>query len=263
VGVLAVGAIVALYMIFSSGGGGSADSNSVTMPGDIVGSDQTTAKQELVGLGFIDKNIKITKKTDDQADKGQVLGVDPAPQTKIDKTKLPVTVVTLTVSTGKPKVKVPPVKGKSEDDAKSVLDGAGLKAGSTQKKASTTVPKGYVVGSSPDAGSSVDKGSDVTLYISSGPGKELVPSEVGKSLDEAKADLRRNGFRYSVHYVDVPPGQADNQVMSQTPSENETANRGSTVTLTVSRAQQQQPPPTDFPTGPPFGGGGNTGNGGN
>ncbi|HEY0540779.1 MAG TPA: Stk1 family PASTA domain-containing Ser/Thr kinase [Actinoallomurus sp.] len=263
VGVLAVGAIVALYMIFASGGGGSSDSNSVAMPGDIVGSDQTTAKQELVGLGFVDKNIRITKKTDDQADKGQVLAVNPAADTKIDKTKLPVTVVTLTVSTGKPKVKVPPVKGKSEDEAKSALDGAGLKAGSTQKKSSTTVPKGYVVSSSPEAGSSVDKGSDVTLYVSSGPGKELVPNEVGKSLDDAKTDLRSNGFRYSVHYVDVPPGQADNQVMSQTPSENETANRGSTVTLTVSRAQQQQPPPTDFPTGPPFGGGGNAGNGGN
>jgi serine/threonine-protein kinase len=255
VGVLAVGAIVALYMMFS-GGGNSPGSNSVTMPGDIVGSDQTTAKQELVGLGFVDNNIKITKKTDDQAAKGQVLNVDPAPQTKIDKTKLPVTMVTLTVSSGKPKVKVPPVKNMSEGDAKSSLQAAGLNAGSTETKSSTTVPKGNVVGSSPAVGTSVDKGSDVTLYISSGPGKELVPNEVGKSLTDAKADLRSKGFQYSVNYTDVPAGQPDNQVMSQTPSESETANRGSTVTLTVSRAQQQQPPPTDFPTGPPFGGGG-------
>ncbi len=258
VGVLAVGAIVALFMIFSSGGGGQGDSNEVTMPGDLVGSDQTTAKQELVGLGFVDANIHFKRKTDDSADKGQVLSVDPRPQTKIDKTKLATTQVTLTVSAGKPKVKVPNIKGLSEDEAKSRLEAAGLKAGPTEKKSSTTVPKDSVVGSDPTPGTTVAKDTEVTLFISDGPGKTLVPNEVGKSLNQAKADLRGHGFRVAVNYVDVPPGQPDQQVQQQTPSEGETANRGSTVTLTVTRAPQQQPPtgPTNFPT-PPFGNDGN------
>jgi serine/threonine-protein kinase len=255
VGLLAVGAIVALIVIFSGGGGSPGDSNQVAIPSDLVGSDQTTAKQELVSLGFVDANIHYKKKNDDNADKGQVLAVDPAPQTKIDKAKLTVTQVTLTVSAGKPKVRVPPLKGKSEDDAKSALEAVGLKAGSTDSRASTTVPKGSVVGSDPASGNSVDKGTEVTLIISSGPGKTLVPREIGKSLDDAKADLRSHGFRVSVNYVDVPPDQADNQVMQQTPGEGETANRGSTVTLTVARAQQQPPTqgPTGFPTFPPAG----------
>jgi eukaryotic-like serine/threonine-protein kinase len=254
VGLLAVGAIVALIMIFSGGnGGGGTDSTQVAIPSDLVGSDQSTAKQELVSLGFVDANIHFKKKADDSADKGQVLGVDPAPNTKIDKTKLSVTQVTLTVSAGKPRVKVPPLKGKSEDEAKSALEAAGLKAGPTQKKSSTTVPKGMVVGSDPASGSSVDKDTEVTLYISDGPGKTLVPREIGKSLDDAKSDLRSHGFRVAVNYVDVPPDQADNQVMQQTPGEGETANRGSTVTLTVARARQQPPTqgPTGFPTFPP------------
>ncbi|GLY78321.1 Stk1 family PASTA domain-containing Ser/Thr kinase [Actinoallomurus iriomotensis] len=260
VGVLAVGAIVALVMIFSNSGG-SDNGNQVTMPSDIVGSDQATAKQELVSLGFVDSNIQIKHKTDDSADKGQVLDVDPAPQTKIDKTKLATTQVVLTVSTGKPKVTVPPVKSMSEDDAKSALESAGLKAGPTQTISSTTVPKGSVVKSDPVSGSKVEKGTEVTLYISSGPGKTLVPNEVGKSADDAKSDLRSHGFRVSINYVDVPAGQADGRVMQQTPSEGETANRGSTVTLTVSRAQQDQPTPpgSGVPT-PPWGGGGNNDN---
>ena len=241
VGLLAVGAVVALYMIFSSGGS-SGNANQVTIPTDLIGSDQATAKQELVGLGFLDSNIHFKKRTDDNAEKGQVLAVDPAPQTKVDKDKLATTQVTLTVSTGKPKVKVPSVKGLSEDEAKSELEAAGLKVGATEKKSSTTVPKGNVVSTDPTAGSTVDKGSEVTLYISDGPGKTVVPNEVGKSLDEARADLKRNGFQVAVNYTDVPEGQPDNQVLQQTPSEGETANRGSTVTLTVSRAQQQQPP---------------------
>jgi serine/threonine-protein kinase len=253
VGLLAVGAIVALAMIFSSGGGAPSTSNQVAIPSDLVGSDQDTAKQELVSLGFLDPNIHYKKKTDDNAAKGQVLGVDPAPQTKIDKAKLSVTQVTLTVSAGKPKVRVPSVKGMSEDEAKSALAGVGLTAGPTQKKSSTTVPKGTVVSANPSAGNSVDKGTEVTLYISDGPGKTLVPREIGKSLPEARADLRSNGFQVAVNYVDVPPDQADNQVMQQTPGEGETANRGSTVTLTVARAQQQQPPtggPSGFPSFP-------------
>jgi serine/threonine-protein kinase len=254
VGLLAVGAIIALIVLFSGGGGSPANSNQVAIPSDLVGSDRVTAKQELVSLGFVDANIHYKKKNDDSADKGQVLSVDPAPQTKIDKSKLSVTQVTLTVSDGKPKVRVPPLKGKSEDDAKSALESAGLKAGSTDSRASTTVPKGSVMGSDPASGNSVEKGTEVNLFISSGPGKTLVPREIGKSLDQAKADLRSHGFRVAVNFVDVSPGQPDNQVMQQTPGEGETANRGSTVTLTVSRARQQQPPsPTFSPPFPPDG----------
>jgi serine/threonine-protein kinase len=257
VGLLAVGAIVAIAMIFFAGGS-PPNNNQVTIPADLVGTDKASAKQELVGLGFPDANVHYKNKNDDTADKGQVLGVDPAPQTKVDKAKLPVTQVTLTVSAGKPKVKVPPVKGMSENEAKSRIESAGLKAGSTETKSSTTVPKGSVIGTSPAAGSSVDKDSDVTLIISDGPGKAVVPNEVGKLLDEARTDLRSRGFRVSVNYVDTSPGQQDNQVLQQNPQEGDSANRGSTVTLTVSRSQPQSPPsgPSFPPTFPPGGGGG-------
>jgi serine/threonine protein kinase/beta-lactam-binding protein with PASTA domain len=253
-GILAVGAIVALVMIFK-GGGSPTNSNEVAMPSDIVGADQTDAKQELVNLGFRDSNITIKKKSDDNVDKGQVITVDPAAGTKIDKTKLAATPVILTVSSGKAKVKVPHVKGLSEDEAKSQLDDAGLKVGSTEKRSSSSVPKGNVMGSSPNEGTSVEKGSEVTLIISDGVGKTIVPDEVGKQLDEARSDLRSKGFQVSVNFVNRPD-QAPNTVINQTPSAGETANQKSTVTLTVAR--QQQGPPTDFPTGggfPPNGGG--------
>jgi eukaryotic-like serine/threonine-protein kinase len=253
VGILAVGAIVALVMIFK-GGSSPANSNEVSMPSDIVGAEQNDAKQELLNLGFKDSNITIKKKSDDNVDKGQVISVDPASGTKIDKTKVATTPVTLMVSSGKAKVKVPHVKGLSEDEAKSQLEDKGLKVGSTEKRSSSTVPKGDVIGSSPDEGTSVEKDSEVTLIISGGPGKAVVPDEVGKQLDEARSDLRGKGFQVSVNYVSRPD-QEPNTVISQTPSAGETANQKSTVTLTVAR--QQQGPPTDFPTGggfPPNGG---------
>jgi Uncharacterized protein conserved in bacteria len=264
VGLLAVGAVVAIAMIFFAGGS-PANSDQVVIPADLVGSEKAAAKQELVGLGFPEANIHYKNKNDDTADKGQILAVDPAPQTKVDKTKLAVTQVTLTVSAGKVKVKVPSVKGLSEDEAKSKIEDANLKVGSNETKASATVPKGNVIGTSPTAGTSVDKDSEVSLVISGGPGKTVVPNEVGKREDEARSDLRSHGFQVSVTYIDTPPGQEGGQVLQQNPQEGDSVNRGSTITLTVAKTQQQPPGggPT-FPTGDPFppGGGGN-GNGGN
>jgi eukaryotic-like serine/threonine-protein kinase len=97
--------------------------------------------------------------------------------------------------------------------------------------------------------------------ISGGPGKTVVPNEVGKRLDEARSDLRSHGFQVSVTYVDTPPGQEGGMVVDQNPQEGDSVNRGSTITLTVSRSQQQPPTggPT-FPSFPPGGGGGDDGN---
>jgi serine/threonine-protein kinase len=255
-GLLAVGAIIALVVMFTGGGGGvGSTSTTVTMPGDIVGSDETTAKQELTGLGFQDANIKTDKQTDNNVARGQIIKVDPVAQTKIDKTKVPTTQVTLTISTGKPKKKIPSVKGLSKDEATSKIEGLGFQVGNTDTRSSMTVPKGNVIGTTPSAGSSAEVGSDVTLIISDGPGKTLVPNEVGKQLADAKAELRGMGFSVSVNYVDSQD-QSPNTVLQQTPQEGDSANKGSTVTLTVARQPQQQPstPPPSFPPSFPPGG---------
>jgi eukaryotic-like serine/threonine-protein kinase len=268
VGLLAVGAIVAIAMIFFAGGSPQNGKGPVVIPADIIGSDKGAAKQELVGLGFLEPNIRYKNKNDDTVDKGQVISVDPAPQSKVDQAKVATTQVVLTVSLGKAKVKVPSVKGLSEDEAKSRLEDANLKVGSNETKASTTVPKGTVIGTSPAAGTSVDKDSEVSLVISGGPGKTVVPNEVGKSVNDAKSDLSNHGFHVSINYVDTPPGQEGGQVLQQNPQEGDSVNRGSTVTLTVARSQQQPPGGPTFPGGgptfpPPGGGGGGDGGDGN
>ena len=110
-----------------------------------------------------------------------------------------------------------------------------------------------MVGTSPDVGSNVEEGTEVTLFISDGPGKAVAPNEVGKTLSDAKSDLRSNGFRYSINYVDAQPNQAPDTVLGQTPSEGETVNKGSTVTLTVAKApaQPSDPFPSFTPPGAP------------
>jgi beta-lactam-binding protein with PASTA domain/tRNA A-37 threonylcarbamoyl transferase component Bud32 len=254
IGLLAVGAVVALVVMFS-GGNKSPDTDHVTMPGDIVGSSQTDAKEELQGLGFAEKNIEVKTQTSDTVEKNQVISVNPPQDTKIDKAQVATTRVTLTVSKGKPKTKVPSVKGLSEDEAKAKIEDAKLKVADTEKRSSSTVPKGYVIGTSPGVNTSVDEGSEVTLYVSGGPGKTTVPDEVGKSLEDAKADLKSQNLKYNVRYVDTEPDQEPGNVLSQNPPAGDTVNKGTTVTLMVARPRQQEPPST--PPFPPFSPGGN------
>jgi beta-lactam-binding protein with PASTA domain len=246
VGLLAVGAVAALFFMFN-GGGGQQNSNTVAIPAGIVGNDQDAATQQLVSAGFSPDHIKTRKKSDDTVESGKVISVTPAENTKIDKAKAATTDVTLVVSTGKPKVQVPPLHGKSEDEAKTALENAGLKVGSTDKQNSSTVPKGYVINSDPSSGSKVAKDTEVNLVISDGPGKTTVPPEIGKQLADAQADLRANGFKVQVTYVDAQDGQTPGTVVDQNPKDGDTANRHSTVTLVVAK-QAQQPPTSPNPS---------------
>ena len=246
VGVLAVGAVVALYFIFS-GGNPTGNATKLAIPAGIVGSDEDTAKTKLEGVGILPDNIHVKHQTSDQVDKGNVISVNPPENTALDKAKLATTQVNLVVSSGKPKVKVPSVHGRSQDEAESILKNAGLQTGPIERKASSTVPKGYAIGTSPNAGSRVEKGTEVTLYISDGPGSAIVPNEIGKQVDDAKADLQNSGFKVRVNLVDGQPGQQPGQVVDQNPKDGDTANKGSTVTLVVVR-QQQAPPTQPGPT---------------
>ncbi len=256
VGLLAVGAIVALYFMFSGGNPGGSTTK-LAIPAGIVGSDEDSAKTKLEGVGILPNNIHVKHQTSDKVDKGEVISVDPPENTTLDKAKVATTQVNLIVSSGKPKVRVPSVRGRSQDEAESILQNAGLQTGPIERRASPTVPKGYVIGTSPDAGSKVDKGTQVTLYISDGPGSAIVPNEVGKQVDDAKADLAASGFKVRVTLVNGQPGQEPGQVVGQNPQEGDTANKGSTVTLMVVREMQTQPthpnPSTSVPGWPPNG----------
>jgi serine/threonine-protein kinase len=247
VGLLAVGAVTALFFMFK-GGGGQKDATTVAIPAGVVGNDQDAAKQQLEGIGITAGHIHTKRKSSDQVDSGKVISVTPNENTKIDKTKVATTEVTLVVSSGKPKVTVPPLRGKSEDDAKNALENVGLKAGSTDKENSSTVPKGYVIKSDPTSGSKVAKDTEVNLIISDGPGKTTVPNEIGKQLSDAKADLRSNGFKPSVTYVTAQGGQVPGTVVDQNPNDGDTANKNSTVVLVVAKQQTQQPPPSPDPS---------------
>jgi beta-lactam-binding protein with PASTA domain len=138
--------------------------------------------------------------------------------------------VTLTVSTGKPKVNVPSLIGKTRDDAVSTLVNAGLKADPVVLVPSNK-PEGTVTGQDPAAGQTIVQGSRVRINVSSGPAAIDVPSVTGLPFDQASAALQNQGF--AVKRTNVESDQPADTVVDQSPSG--TAPQGATITLSVSK----------------------------
>ncbi len=84
-------------------------------------------------------------------------------------------------------VKVPNVVGKTQDEAKEILNKAGLGYKIGKQEESTKYEKGYVMAQDPENGERVDKNTQITLDISTGLAEEEVevPNVVGQ--DEATA----------------------------------------------------------------------------
>jgi serine/threonine-protein kinase len=101
--------------------------------------------------------------------------------------------VDLLVSKGASPVTVPDVVGKTYDDAKSILEAAGLKV-TRNDVFSDTVPQNTVVSQNPAKGAEGHRGDAVTLDVSKGPQLFPVPDVVGQKVNDAMRILREAGF---------------------------------------------------------------------
>jgi serine/threonine-protein kinase len=161
---------------------------------------------------------------------GIVFKQDPAAGVKVEKGGT----VTIWASTGKPKVKVPDVKGMQWTQAQQQLTSAGLKPTEHIVPGS---PKGQVTATDPPAGASVPQGSTVRVNVYSGPQPVAVPNVVGESLAQATANLNAAGFNYRTTFV--PSDSTANTVIHQNPAPGSSVPKGSTVQLQVSNGPPQ------------------------
>src|SRR5438270_7014137 len=134
--------------------------------------------------------------------------------------------VTIWVSTGKPKVEIPTLKGLKSEDAISKLKDLHLVP--DVHDITSALPADEVTASDPKAGTQVVSGPKVRINASTGRTTTPVPNVAGKPLSDATATLDAAGFKVSPTFVESD--QPQNQVVNQSPSE---AAKGSTVALTV------------------------------
>ena len=132
----------------------------------------------------------------------------------------------------KDKVVVPNVVGKTEEEAKQMLNDVGL-GYKPVKQASTTVPEGVVISQGTVKGTKVAKNTTITLSISTGQSVSSVPNVVGSDQIDASEVLEAAGFKVSVRTANSDTVEAG-KVISQSPNGLTEANPGTTVVITVS-----------------------------
>jgi eukaryotic-like serine/threonine-protein kinase len=143
------------------------------------------------------------------------------------------------VSGGGSSYAVPDVVGMKQAAAEKAIANAHL-ISSVKMEASSTVPKGVVISTSPANGTNVAKGSTVKLFVSSGAAQVKVPRVVGSNVQAAESTLQNAGFVPSTKQVPTSSAPAG-QVIRQTPAGGKLEPRGSTVTIFVSGGGKEVP----------------------
>ena len=131
---------------------------------------------------------------------------------------------------------IPDVKGKSMEEAQSILTNAGFTVSDGGEK-NSSVDKGKVSGTEPAAGESIPENSTVTIFRSSGEEdtKEIPGGVVGKRADDAAKVLNEAGFTnvYMECRTDDNDPDSKKRVEKVTPKSGDRAKPGDRVTLTL------------------------------
>jgi beta-lactam-binding protein with PASTA domain len=199
----------------------------------VVGLPRDEAEQQVRDAGF---EVEAERVFSDDVQRGRVVQTSPPEGTTIERG----TTVTLQVSRGPEQVAVPDVTGESEDNARSALEGAGLRVGEVTEEESGEDP-GTVIEQSPGAGEQVDRGSAVDLVVAA---PTPVPDVVDLTEEEARAELEDAGFEVRVQEQEVTDPEQDGIVLEQNPAADEERRPGSRVTIVVGRLAAATPTPT-------------------
>ncbi len=129
---------------------------------------------------------------------------------------------------------VPYVNGLRELNAVETIRNQGLSIDPAHihREPSTAQPVGYVFRQDPSPNERIDKGNFVTIWVSTGKPKSVVPDVKGKSQADAVAALVSAGLKADVHQIPSP--QPPDTVIAQDPKAGSSVPQGSKVRINVS-----------------------------
>ncbi len=146
-------------------------------------------------------------------------------------------VIMLYYSGGPKSVKVPDVTKYTYEQAKSKLESEGFTV-SVDYETSETVAVDAITRTEPAADTEVPEGSKIIIWRSSGMPKVVVPSVVKNTAAKAKKAIEKVGLVYkegdSVYSNEIKKGY----VVSQSPSNSTSVDKGSTITVILSKGPE-------------------------
>lgn len=194
-----------------------------------IGKTRDEAKELIEAQGLV---LDVNTVENENEPDGVVLGQKPEKGTSVDKGST----VTLEINELPDSVPVPPLKGLSKKEAQKILEENSLKLGSVEEEFNEDVEEGKVIYSNPDGGYSVKRGTAVKVIISKGVDKTPVVLSDYKGMDQdvVVSQLKSLGFT-----VVIENGKSNSvgegQVYDMDPKPNTSVEKGSTVTIYISK----------------------------
>ncbi|PWK72203.1 serine/threonine-protein kinase [Streptomyces sp. CG 926] len=180
--------------------------------------------------------LKVVKGPDapcEDQPKGNVCKQDPAADAKVDEGST----VTVTISTGAPKVTVINVQSLSFEEAEKQLKEKGFQV--DRKTQESDRPAGTVLEQNPKSGTEAERNTVVMLTVAKEVTKATVPELRGKKKDEAAKALTDAKLRLGSVTETEQPGAVPGTVISQQIEAGEELEVGKTVNITIAKASAQ------------------------
>lgn len=192
----------------------------------VLGLPLATAVRELQAEGF---RLRIDDPEPDPViPAGNIVWQDPPPETAFPRGAT----VRLTPSAGPANVAVPDIASFELDQARQVVEAAGLKVGDVDTL-SGGAPAGVVIATRPPIGTSHPPGTAIELVVSRGPAEIRVPDVVGLRQEEARQRLESAGLRVGAVTTRTAGSRQVGMVVEQRPSGGALSPREGRINLVV------------------------------
>lgn len=197
----------------------------------VVGGTYDDALSAFTPLGIT--NIAVVERFDEEINSGTIIESSPPGGGRIETGEK----VILVISKGAERYTIISLVGLTPEAAATALSKNPLILGENIELFSNTIPKGFVMGSKPQAGTKVKRNATVSIIVSKGVETLLVASYVGMSGEQALNELTDSGFNVESSYA-FSENILTGAVISQNPSGNSQVPKGASITLKVSKGTE-------------------------
>ena len=235
----ALSIFIGLILLFSFSLGGTLAFLNLTNPAEVempnvVGLSKEEAQKEVEAakLKFEVEKEEYHK----EVPEGFVISQDPSYMERFNKVKEG-SIVSVVISKGQEKAKVPNVKGKEREEATKLIEDAKLKV-EIIEETSKTVKEGFVISQEIEPDTEVLAGDTVKIHVSTGTGikQVTVVSVIGQDEATAKRMLEDLGLKVNITYN---TSTSDNgKVSKQSIEANKIIDEGTSITLTVNKVAE-------------------------
>lgn len=196
-----------------------------------VGANQSEVKAALAPLGLT--SLVVEKRFSEDIAEGRVIQSIPEAGGRVDQGAT----VKLILSKGPERFILPQVAGLTIEAARALIGKMPVALQPDSEEFNTKIPKGYVIESDPPSGEKVKRNALVVLRVSKGIEQVALASYIGKSSDQALNELQDAGFSVKPKY-EFSETKLAGEVISQIPVGGGTADKGSKITIVISKGTQ-------------------------